>query len=114
MNATIKNGLLALCLALGASSYAPVASAADPYLGGPSIMGSHESAVFRGGNFPPNAGLRLIVVYPDRSQHTQVVFSREDGTLDYQVTLTKAGSYSLAVQDGLGRVLKSVSFTVSQ
>jgi hypothetical protein len=116
MNTAIINSTLALVFTGGVLSamHAPDASAADPYLSGPSIMGVQERAVFTGGNFPPNVALRLIVNYPDKTQYKQVVLADGAGSLSYQVALTTAGRYTLVVRDMAGKLLKSTSFSVSQ
>ena len=116
MNTAIKNRLLTLFLAVGVLtvSQVPSAFAAGPYLGGPSIIGRHEQAVFNGGNYAPNSVVRMVVAYPDNSQHSQVLLVGNDGTLKYEVPLAAAGNYTLTVQDEKGKVLKSVIFAVTQ
>jgi hypothetical protein len=116
MNTAIMNSALALALSASVVtiSHIPSAFAAAPYLAGPSIMGLHESAVFNGGNFPPNVALRLIVNYPDKTQYKQVILPDGEGSLSYQVALTTPGRYTLVIRNAAGALLKSVSFVVSK
>lgn len=96
----------AACLALIAT--AAIASA--PYIAGPSMLESSDSAAFTGGGFVPSATVQVRVTDPGGHVTVSVAVANGEGQVSFTVSPRGAGQHSVVVVDLAGNTLASATF----
>lgn len=99
-------------LALG--TLTALASAATPFLNGPSLISRSETAIVSGGNFPAGTAITVMVVQPDGSTTAHSAMVADDGSMRHDLRANLPGKYRVRVTDSSGRALASTVVNFSR